>query len=400
MPIRCKTHVRIIVVLFFCMFLGTQLKAQLKIGDQPTNINKSAILELQSTKQGFLLPRLTDSTTINTYNPPDGMLIYFNPGNAGTGLYIRKSGYWQRITVDSLSNKSWSVNGNTIGTGNANIGSLDAQSISVITNSIQRILVDGNSGNVSIANNLNVAKEITGADSIYGKNLFAQDSVKGKNFVAADSLYLPNLQTSTTNTQVLVINPTTGAVSKRVLDPDIFKTWAIGAFANTDNTSGLEKKAGDPTLGQSDSLILHAASVNAPGGVSTLTQSFAGTKSFRDSVFVGGATTAPNSTLQIGGSVSYSIRTVTGATTLAKTDYTLLVNTTGGAVTITLPAATGLAGRVYIIKKIGTGGIDNALTLTGNIEGTASTNYMIYNDGTFVKVQADDTGTSWYIIER
>ena len=396
MLLHYKTHIRVVVVLFFCMLAGTQLKAQLKIGDQPTNINKSALLELQSTKQGFLLPRLTDTATINTLTPPDGMLIYLNAGNAGNGLYLRKSGFWQRITIDSLSNTNWSVNGNTIGTGNAKLGSLDAQSISIITNSLQRILVDGNSGDVTVANRLNVTKAITGSDSIYGKNLYAQDSVKGNNFVVADSLYLKNLQ-STTSTQILVINPVTGAVSQRTLDPDLFQTWAIGAFANTDNANGLEKKLG--SSGQSDSLILHAASVNAPGGVSTLTQSFAGTKSFRDSAYVGGTGT-PNSTLQVGGSVSYHIRTTTASTTLLVSDYTVLANTTGGAITVTLPAATGLAGRVYVIKKIGTGDIANPLTVTGNIEGFASTNYMIYNDGTFVKLQADDTGTSWYIIER
>lgn len=94
-----------------------------------------------------------------------------------------------------------------------------------------------------------------------------------------------------------------------------------------------------------------------------------------------------------------SILTVTGATTLNSTHNTVLGNTTSGALTITLPSPAGIAGRIYTIKKIGTGDIDNALTITptsGTIDGGA--NYIIYNDYTFVTLQTD--GTNWYIIKK
>ena len=43
------------------MGAGMLANAQLKVGDNPTSIQKSSILELESTRQGLLLPRLTDT---------------------------------------------------------------------------------------------------------------------------------------------------------------------------------------------------------------------------------------------------------------------------------------------------------------------------------------------------
>jgi len=58
-----------------------------------------------------------------------------------------------------------------------------------------------------------------------------------------------------------------------------------------------------------------------------------------------------------------------------------------------------IAGRIYTIKKIGTGGIDKELTITptsATIDGGSS--YIIYNDWTYVTLQTD--GTNWYIIKK
>ncbi|WP_225155078.1 hypothetical protein, partial [Bradyrhizobium sp. NBAIM08] len=62
----------------FVLLLGTAIvaNAQLKVGDNPTNIQKSSILELESSRQGLLLPRLADTVAINALTPPDGMIIY------------------------------------------------------------------------------------------------------------------------------------------------------------------------------------------------------------------------------------------------------------------------------------------------------------------------------------
>lgn len=51
------------------MGTGMLANAQLKVGDNPTSIQKSSILELESTRQGLLLPRLTDTVAINCSEP-------------------------------------------------------------------------------------------------------------------------------------------------------------------------------------------------------------------------------------------------------------------------------------------------------------------------------------------
>jgi hypothetical protein len=100
-----------------------------------------------------------------------------------------------------------------------------------------------------------------------------------------------------------------------------------------------------------------------------------------------------------------SIKPVAAAYTITDADNTILANATGGGFTVTLPApnaigATSNVGRIYTIKKIGTGDIDNPITIVSaggaNIEGGAT--YMIYNDWTFITVQTD--GTAWYIVKK
>ena len=138
--------------------------------------------------------------------------------------------------------------------------------------------------------------------------------------------------------------------------------------------------------------------------VTTGTQTFAGTKNFQDSVnaaktiLVGTAGSA-NSTVQVAGSLSMAIKSVTGNYTVTGADNTILANTTTAAIIITLPDPASFAGRIYTIKKIGTGGIDKELTispLAGTIDGGAS--YIIYNDWTYVSLQTD--GSNWYVIKK
>ena len=81
------------------LLLGnTSFSQQLKLGDNPYTVQKSAILELNSTKQGLLLARISDTTAINLLTPPDGMIIFFTPT---TQLMVRANGHWQPLTMGS-----------------------------------------------------------------------------------------------------------------------------------------------------------------------------------------------------------------------------------------------------------------------------------------------------------
>lgn len=81
------------------LLASTALQAQqLKLGTNPTAVTKSALLELQSTTQGLLLTRISDTTQATISSSPDGMLIFSNYDNT---LRIRSNGYWQKVLTNS-----------------------------------------------------------------------------------------------------------------------------------------------------------------------------------------------------------------------------------------------------------------------------------------------------------
>jgi len=81
---------------------------QLKLGASPAVIEKSALLELNSDKQGLLLPRINNFAVAPLNAAPDGMIIYNVPDKL---LYIRKNGIWRKLIDET--NAITSVNGQT-----------------------------------------------------------------------------------------------------------------------------------------------------------------------------------------------------------------------------------------------------------------------------------------------
>jgi hypothetical protein len=113
---------------------------------------------------------------------------------------------------------------------------------------------------------------------------------------------------------------------------------------------------------------------------------------------VGIGTNAPNSVLQVVGSVSKSISDVKTANyTATASDHTILCSAASGAVTITLPAASGITGRIYVIKKTNASSGVNSVTVDGNgsetIDGSASINLACKSS---VTLQCD--GSNWHIL--
>ena len=539
------------IFLFFA-FLGIAFigNAQLKIGDNPTNIQKSSILELESSRQGLLLPRLADTVAINTLNPPDGMIIYLNTDKS---LRLRSDGYWKKIADLSEATANWALKGNS-GTNPATdfIGTVDGQPLIIRTNNNERVRIDAN-GNVGIGTNNPTAKlNVDGSvkfenlaagtnevevlvlapnGSVYKRSMSSsafQNAIKAINGIQKQTLSI-TAQASTAKDTVTVQNrvaDSTIAIYLPVQDgasgsskpygfltfgdwqkiQSAIQTITIGAVASSSNvngasinisgtsreivlhpadatnpgivTAGTQTFGGDKTFdgnttingtttlnsvannNSADSVLVinngvvekrkvsdaafgnairsingnrdtaqtfqftttgtdltvstngtnivnlnvPSASTSARGVVTTSAQTFAGNKTFQDSVAAAkailvGNTGNANSTMQIDGSVAMAIKAVTANYTVTAADNTILANTTSAAFAITLPSPSGIAGRIYTIKKIGTGGIDKELTITpssGTIDGGSS--YVIYNDWTFVTLQTD--GTNWYIIKK
>lgn len=541
-------NLRVLLLLFFFLTFSILTNAQLKIGDNPTSIQKSSILELQSTRQGLLLPRLADTAAINALTPPDGMIIYLNADNS---LRLRSNGYWKKIADLSEATSNWSLNGNS-GTDSATnfIGTADGKPLTIKTSNAARMIISSD-GKVGIGTTTPSAK-LNVDGSVKFENLGAGTNELDVLVLAADgSVYKRSMSSTAFENAIKSINglqkqtlsitaeantsKNTVEVENRAADSTIavylpvqdgtagsskpygfltYSDWgkiqsavqtiSIGAVASSSNvngasydstsktltlhpadatnagivTAGTQTFGGDKTFAgnttlngtltmnslannsSADSVLVvnngviekrqvsssafgnairsingnrdtaqtfaftttgtdltvstngtntvnlnvPSASTSARGVVTTAAQTFGGVKTFQDSVtaaktiLVGNSGNA-NSTVQVEGSLSMAIRTVTANGSISGTDNTILANTTSSAITLTLPAASGIVGRIYTIKKIGTGGIDKQLTInpaSGTIEGGSS--YVIYNDWTYVTLQTD--GNDWYVIKK
>lgn len=79
------------LLLLSCASLNAQ---QLKLGTNPSAIEKSALLELESNSQGLLLPRIADTTLTTMMTAPNGMIIFLTLNNS---LYIRANSHWKKL---------------------------------------------------------------------------------------------------------------------------------------------------------------------------------------------------------------------------------------------------------------------------------------------------------------
>lgn len=84
--------------------------------------------------------------------------------------------------------------------------------------------------------------------------------------------------------------------------------------------------------------------------------------------------------------------------TATAADYTILVDATAGAVTITLPAASSNRGRIFNIKKIDASG--NAVIADGNaaelIDGAATLQTVVQ----WFNIQIQSNGVSWFSLSK
>lgn len=432
-------------LLFVALFLSSTIfvNAQLKVGDNPTSIQKSSILELESTRQGLLLPRLADTTAINALTPPDGMIIFLNTDKS---LRLRSNGSWKKIADLSEANSNWSLNGNSGTDPSLNfIGTVDGQPLVMKTSNAERLRINAN-GDVGIGT-ANPTAKLNVDGSVKFENLAAGTNELDVLVLAADgSVYKRSMSSSAFENAIRAINgiqkqtlsltadanttTDTVAVENRASDSTIaihlpvqngssptkpyglltyadwekinsgIQTITIGAVASVPNVNGASITS-DTT---SRTIILHPADATNPGIVTAAAQTFGGNKTFQDSVAAAkailvGNTGQANSTVQVSGSLSMAIQTFSSNYTATAADNTILMNTTSSALTLTLPNPSTFSGRIYTIKKVGNGGIDHELTITpaaGTIDGGSS--YVIYNDWTYVTLQTD--GANWYIIKK
>lgn len=285
-------------------------------------------------------------------------------------------------------NQNLGVSGSSSVTGNSSVGGTLAVTGDATFNSNASV-----SGNTTVGGSLGVTGAATFSNNatVQGNATVNGNTVLNGN--SSSTLTLANIGDAlpADGNNVLIRN-SSGVVLQKTLNQSAFKQLQVGKDASKHDIY-IDSSAADKTI-----INIPTATDHVRGVVDTSAQAFAGSKSFRDSLAIG-TTNTPTSTLDVQGSFALAIKTVSANYTITEKDHTILADCSGGAITVTLPNPSGMAGRIYTIKKIGNGGLDNALTITptsGSIEG--GTSYTIYNDWTFVTLQTD--GTNWYIIQK
>lgn len=110
---------------------------------------------------------------------------------------------------------------------------------------------------------------------------------------------------------------------------------------------------------------------------------------------VGVGTTSPNSTLDVRGSMSNSLRAFTAATSASITDYHLIFTGTSAA-TLTLPDASSITGRAYVIKNASSNAsvLTIATTSSQTIDGLTSWSLSQTNKSLTII----SNGANWYAV--
>jgi len=319
------------------IFLGLNIsfaQTDVKIGTNPGNKQASAVLELESTTKGFLLPRMSPAQMASISNPAVGLQIY-NTTDSCIYVYRGISGWYS--TCGGFN--AWSLFGNTGINPTTNfLGTTDGQPLVLKTNATERLRIDA-AGNInqtgSGAVNLtgfvtaNAGATITGPVAGAG---FVNINTVGANTtnigtaisttnINGNNLYFPALTTGSLTTDAIIgVNRATGKA-------DTLNIASIVSNSFTAN-NGLTKTISNVALGgplvANTSIDQATFSLTLANGTTNINATGTGATN------VGNAT----STTTVLGATNVN-STGTAATTIGNASSAVTINGTTGVTGIT-----------------------------------------------------------------
>lgn len=371
-----------ITITAIALLFNLNVSAQVAIRESGTTAaDGSAMLDVVSTTKGVLVPRMTQTERDAITLPATGLLIYQTDGTSGFyfNAGIPAAPDWKIISTGGLTTPVSIANGGTGQTtsNNALNALLPAQTAELFLKS------DGTNTSFSQIDISNTS-QITGSLPIDNGGVPTGGS---------GGQYLRIVGTTPTWQTVSVggINSIQSGTGISVDNSDVNNpvVSVAGLTPDAGGTGIYSYAVGD---------IIYASSVTPVPVLSTLSAGAAGT-----TLISGGPNTAPSwGNVDLTNTNSSFKRKVTSITsayspyTVLSSDNIILCNTTGGAITVKLPAASSNSGRVYLIKIIN--GATNSVTVSttsGNIEGVASQT-LTYNTRQSIEVVSD--GAGWWII--
>lgn len=367
-----KNIARISVIIAGFILINTNLHAQtdLKIGNNPGNKTASAVLELESTTKGLLLPRMTAAQMSAITAPANGLAIY-NTDQQCTFIYRGTS--WVSL-CDSATN-GLTKSGSTISLGGALTGATTVTTTG--TNTLAIAGLQGGAATDSIMTldpTSGVLKRRTVADVLAGSGnvwLVGGNTLTANGTIGSNSNH--DFSVETNGTTRLTFS-SLGAITQ-VGAGQVTFTGNVDATNGLDVTTGLlTANAGSTLTGVTNinatgssgtnignasttTTVLGATNINTTGTSATTIGNATSAVTVAGTTSVTGVTTI-NTTGALGTTIGNAASTtaITGATN---------INTTGAATT-----TIGNAGAAAVIAG-STVGVTGATNI--NTTGTAAT---------------------------
>ena len=310
-------RLRQLLVALAMLVISVQVaQAQVKLGDNPGNIDANALLELESTTKGFLLPRMSTVQRLAMPSPAEGMMVYDLTANC-TYIYRASAGAWYSLcAADSL----------TASNGLTKVGR-DIQ-LGGTLNQVTGINQNGNNLNITGNGSLGVGTNSPNANTRVDI---------APNAGTDDPLRLQGLRSGASTDSIMTVNAATGILKKRTLadvlqDQDQYVWKLDGNLTTAVRSLGTKSNFALPIITNNVERMRIAATGE-----------------------VGIGTSSPTNKLTVEDTAD-PLKLV-GLQTAAQTDSLLTINATTGVV------------RKITIDSVASRGIvaENAITKTGNV---------------------------------
>lgn len=440
------------LILLFVAFSASIASAQVKIGSNPTTINPSSILEIESTNKGLLMPRVA---LISTVDPSPlashsaGMILYNTatsgtaPDNVVPGIYYNDGSRWIATksivstgAVDATTTIKGVVQlaGDLGGTGTTAAAPIITDA-AIITSKLADDAVTNDKLSDNSVKNANLAENVSVAKGGTGSNLsttagYVKQETSGANFSTVSIIPVTDVlgAVQTVNGVAPAADGNVAVLLGRVFSGDVIDPTTAAAIVavNTDANTTNDSR-------QSDIYIVAGNSTNANNGRTFIFNgtdwlevatdlsatdaryvNITGDQMEDDLLFPTGTklilTDAPSASTDatnkkyvdelVFAATSPGLKSVVKKAadyTVSAIDYTILADATGGGFTLTLPdpTATSSLGRILVIRK--TDETANVLTFSKAIKISETTSFTTLNMNTTIRIQSD--GSNWYKID-
>ncbi len=337
------------------------------IGNGNNAPDASAVLDIQSTTNGILIPRMDQAQRDAISSPATSLMVYQTDNTPG--FYYYNGSSWVSTfgaqAINDLSDATYSSTTNTLGLGPS------ASSSGTFEVAVGEGALQNSSGTNNTAVGYQAGNAVTsGINNVYLGLWAGKVATSGDANVGVGKEALVTLTTGSDNIRI--------------------------GFGSGNVTTG----SNNIIIGNSTTTV----PTNTADGQINIGNTIHGTGAYTSTakIGIGDGNSAPTSTLDVSGSVSKSIVVKTASYTATDQDYTIIFNTSS-TVTLNLPTASTCSGRVYVIKTLF---VTGSATVTIDPDGSESIFYHssaatidigdVGSERHSVTIQSD--GTRWYVI--